>query len=96
MYQYIAERTKMSGNDILVRTTLSSLWKIFIIHRRKYDCWTPGLFSAERVKSVAEGTNLGVSHIEIELYKTSPKVMIRTPLGRFVNHQPSENIQCMN
>ena len=50
-----------------------------------------GLFSAEDL--IPKGTNLGVSHIEIEKDKMSPKEMIRTPLGGFINHQPFEKIR---
>ena len=34
---------------------------------------------------LAEGTNLGMSHIELG------KIMIRTPLGGFINHSDSPN-----
>ena len=44
-----------------------------------------GLFANN---DVAEGTDLGVSHIEIEKDKMAPLEMIRTPLGGFINHQP--------
>ena len=43
-----------------------------------------GLFAS---KDIPEGTNLGISHIEIEKDKMSPKEIIRTPLGGFINHQ---------
>ena len=48
-----------------------------------------GLFAAQ---DIPKGTNLGVCHVEIEKDKMSPKEIIRTPLGGFVNHQPVEKI----
>jgi len=44
-----------------------------------------GLFAST---DIAKGTDLGVSHIEIEVDKMSSKELIRTPLGGFINHQP--------
>ena len=46
-----------------------------------------GLFAST---DIAKGTDLGVSHIEIEVDKISSKELIRTPLGGFINHQPIE------
>ena len=46
-----------------------------------------GLFAST---DIAKGTDLGVSHIEIEVDKMSSKELIRTPLGGFINHQPIE------
>ena len=43
-----------------------------------------GLFAS---KDIPEGTDLGVSHIEIEKDKMAPLEMIRTPLGGFINHE---------
>ena len=43
-----------------------------------------GLFANN---DIAEGTDLGVSHIEIEKDKMAPLEMIRTPLGGFINHE---------
>ena len=43
-----------------------------------------GLFAS---KDIPKGTDLGISHIEIEKDKMSPKEIIRTPLGGFINHQ---------
>ena len=43
-----------------------------------------GLFSS---KDIPKGTDLGISHVEIEKDKMSPKEIIRTPLGGFINHQ---------
>ena len=43
-----------------------------------------GLFANNDIK---EGTDLGVSHIEIEKDKMAPLEMIRTPLGGFINHE---------
>ena len=44
-----------------------------------------GLFASNDIPS---GTDLGVSHVEIEKDKMSPKELIRTPLGGFINHEP--------
>jgi hypothetical protein len=44
-----------------------------------------GLFSSI---DIPKGTDLGVSHIEFEKDKMSPKELIRTPLGGFINHKP--------
>ena len=41
-----------------------------------------GLFAKEEI---AEGTNLGMSHLELG------KLIIRTPLGGFVNHANDAN-----
>ena len=49
-----------------------------------------GLFAS---KDIPQGTDLGVSHIEIEKDKMSPREMIRTPLGGFINHQPYTYIE---
>ena len=46
-----------------------------------------GLFASTEI---AKGTDLGLSHIEIEVDKMSSKELIRTPLGGFINHQPIE------
>ena len=43
-----------------------------------------GLFAST---DIPKGTDLGISHIEIEKDKMSPKEIIRTPLGGFINHQ---------
>ena len=43
-----------------------------------------GLFAS---KDIPEGTDLGISHIEIEKDKMAPLEMIRTPLGGFINHE---------
>ncbi len=43
-----------------------------------------GLFANN---DIAEGTDLGISHIEIEKDKMAPLEMIRTPLGGFINHE---------
>ena len=44
-----------------------------------------GLFAS---KDISQGTDLGISHVEIEKDKMSPKELIRTPLGGFINHEP--------
>ena len=44
-----------------------------------------GLFAST---DIPKGTDLGVSHIQIEKDKMSPIELIRTPLGGFINHQP--------
>ena len=44
-----------------------------------------GLFAN---KNIPAGTDLGISHVEIEIDKMSPKELIRTPLGGFINHEP--------
>mgnify|MGYP003628697372 FL=1 len=44
-----------------------------------------GLFAST---DIPKGTDLGISHVEIEKDKMSPKEIIRTPLGGFINHQP--------
>jgi len=44
-----------------------------------------GLFAST---DMPKGTDLGISHVEIEKDKMSPKELIRTPLGGFINHQP--------
>ena len=44
-----------------------------------------GLFASNDIPS---GRDLGVSHVEIEKDKMSPKELIRTPLGGFINHEP--------
>ena len=43
-----------------------------------------GLFASE---DIAKGTDLGISHFQIEKDKMSPIELIRTPLGGFINHQ---------
>ena len=43
-----------------------------------------GLFAST---DIPKGTDLGVSHISIEIDKMSPPELIRTPLGGFINHQ---------
>ena len=45
-----------------------------------------GLFSSI---DIPKGTDLGVSHIELEKDKMSPRELIRTPLGGFINHEPT-------
>ena len=44
-----------------------------------------GLFAST---DIPKGTDLGVSHISIEIDKMSEPELIRTPLGGFINHQP--------
>jgi len=44
-----------------------------------------GLFAST---DIPKGTDLGISHVEIEKDKMSPKELIRTPLGGFINHEP--------
>ena len=44
-----------------------------------------GLFASNDIPS---GTDLGVSHVEIEKDKMSPKELIRTPLGGFISPEP--------
>ena len=44
-----------------------------------------GLFASTDIE---KGTNLGVSHVSIEIDKMSEPELIRTPLGGFINHQP--------
>ena len=44
-----------------------------------------GLFASN---DIPKGTDLGVSHIQIEKDKMSAAELIRTPLGGFINHQP--------
>ena len=46
-----------------------------------------GLFASN---DIPKGTDLGVSHIQIEKDKMSATELIRTPLGGFINHQPIE------
>ena len=43
-----------------------------------------GLFAST---DIPKGTDLGVSHIQIEKDKMSATELIRTPLGGFINHQ---------
>ena len=43
-----------------------------------------GLFANN---DIAENTDLGISHIEVEKNKMAPLDMIRTPLGGFINHE---------
>ena len=43
-----------------------------------------GLFASN---DIPEGTDLGISHIEIEKDKMAALEMIRTPLGGFINHE---------
>ena len=43
-----------------------------------------GLFAS---KDIAENTDLGISHVEIEKDKMAPMEIIRTPLGGFINHE---------
>tara|TARA_R100001143_G_C3297967_1_gene104278 strand:+ start:55 stop:366 length:312 start_codon:yes stop_codon:yes gene_type:complete len=47
-----------------------------------------GLFAKE---GIAQGKNLGVSHIEIENEKKKIEIL-RTPLGGFINHSNEANI----
>ena len=47
-----------------------------------------GLFASNDIPA---GTDLGVSHVEIEKDKMSPKELIRTPLGGFINHSDNPN-----
>tara|TARA_R110000796_G_scaffold60085_2_gene138711 strand:- start:100 stop:549 length:450 start_codon:yes stop_codon:yes gene_type:complete len=44
-----------------------------------------GLFAST---DIPKGTDLGVSHVEIEKDKMAEIEMLRTPLGGFINHQP--------
>ena len=44
-----------------------------------------GLFAST---DIPKGTDLGVSHVSIEIDKMSEPELIRTPLGGFINHQP--------
>ena len=44
-----------------------------------------GLFAST---DIPKGTDLGISHVEIEKDKMSQKELIRTPLGGFINHEP--------
>ena len=44
-----------------------------------------GLFAS---KDIPKGTDLGISHYQIEKDKMSPVELIRTPLGGFINHEP--------
>ena len=44
-----------------------------------------GLFAST---DIPKGTDLGVSHISIEIDKMSEPELIRTPLGGFINNQP--------
>jgi|TARA_R100001086_G_scaffold111786_1_gene57036 hypothetical protein len=46
-----------------------------------------GLFAST---DIPKGTDLGVSHVSIEIDKMSEPELIRTPLGGFINHQPIE------
>ena len=46
-----------------------------------------GLFASEPIE---EEIDLGISHYEVEPDKLSDKILIRTPLGGFINHQPIE------
>ena len=43
-----------------------------------------GLFAST---DIPKGTDLGVSHVQIEKDKMSATELIRTPLGGFINHQ---------
>ena len=43
-----------------------------------------GLFASI---NIAENTDLGISHIEVEKNKMAEMEMIRTPLGGFINHE---------
>ena len=43
-----------------------------------------GLFANN---DIAENTDLGISHIEVEKNKMAEMEMIRTPLGGFINHE---------
>jgi len=47
-----------------------------------------GLFASEVIK---EETDLGISHYEVEPDKMSEKILIRTPLGGFINHKAFEH-----
>jgi len=46
-----------------------------------------GLFASEIIN---EETDLGISHYEVEPDKISDKILIRTPLGGFINHKAFE------
>ena len=46
-----------------------------------------GLFAST---DIPKGTDLGVSHVSIEIDKMSEPELISTPLGGFINHQPIE------
>ena len=47
-----------------------------------------GLFANN---DIPKGTDLGISHIEIEKDKMAPLEMLRTPLGGFINHSDKPN-----
>ena len=49
-----------------------------------------GLFAA---KEIAEDTDLGITHYEVEKDAMSPKILIRTPLGGFINHSDTPNCE---
>ena len=49
-----------------------------------------GLFAA---KEIAAETDLGITHYEVEKDAMSPKILIRTPLGGFINHSDTPNCQ---
>ena len=46
-----------------------------------------GLFAQ---KGIAQGTNLGVTHLEIEMLDNKQEIY-RTPLGGFINHSNEAN-----
>ena len=46
-----------------------------------------GLFTTE---GIAQGTNIGISHIEIENNKKETEIL-RTPLGGYINHSNEAN-----
>ena len=52
-----------------------------------------GLFSSH---DLPKGTDLGVSHIELEKDKMAAIEIVRTPLGGFVNHKPIINLKDEN
>jgi len=47
-----------------------------------------GLFAQE---GIAQGTNLGTTHLEIENAKKKLEIL-RTPLGGFINHANNSNV----
>ena len=51
-----------------------------------------GLFAST---DIPKGTDLGVSHISIEIDKMSPPELIRTPLGGFFNHSVTPNCEAV-
>ena len=49
-----------------------------------------GLFAS---KFIHQNTDLGITHVQFEKDKMSGKILVRTPLGGFINHSANPNCE---